>query len=83
MWPARPALDRRKRPHVRQGTGRPKSADEATLALRAARLVCAAVIRLLSADRATDCTAVRQAGRCEATMYHSKHCVKCVLKSAQ
>ena len=48
MWPARPALERRKRPHVGQGTVGAKSADEAALAFRAARLLCAAVMRLLS-----------------------------------
>ena len=67
MWPARPALERRKRPHVGQGTVGAKSADEAALAFRAARLLCAAVMRLLSADLAPVLTAVRHAGRSEAT----------------
>ena len=67
MWTARPALDRRKRPHVGQGIVSAKSADEDALALRAARLLYAAVMHLLSADRAPVFTTVRQAGRSEAT----------------
>ena len=52
MWSsARPALERRKRPHVGQGTvAGAKWADEVALVLRATHLLCAAVIRLLSAD---------------------------------
>ena len=67
MWPARPALERRKRPHVGQGTVGAESADEAALAFRAARLRCASVKRLLTANLAPVLTAVRHAGRSEAT----------------
>ena len=63
MLSSRPVLIRKTRLHVGQRTVGAKLADEAALTFRAARLLCAAVMRLLSADLAPVLTAVRHAGR--------------------
>ena len=57
----KPALDRKKRPHVGQGTVGALSVADAALALRVAIFIWASDVCLCSAERALEETALRQA----------------------